>query len=93
MVKTYKQHLFSCLPKQNFPSFRFLFYLRGFDNALNRAFLIFLFYGHALLFINIFLLITNTLFYKQLGSGPSTQSCLYFQDFQDSKLLNGRSVL
>ena len=30
-----------------------------------------------------------TLFYKQLQSGPSPQSCLYFQDFQGSKLLKG----
>ena len=27
-------------------------------------------------------------FYKQLGSRPSRQSCLYFQDFQGSMLLN-----
>ena len=27
------------------------------------------------------------LFYKQLRSGPSPQSCLFFQDFQGSKLL------
>ena len=26
---------------------------------------------------------------KQLWSGPSLQSCLYFQDFQDSLLLDG----
>ena len=29
------------------------------------------------------------LFYKQLGSGPCFQSCLHFQDFQGSELLNG----
>ena len=28
-------------------------------------------------------------FYKQLGSGPGSQSCWYFQDFQYSKLLDG----
>ena len=33
------------------------------------------------------------LFYKQLGSGPSSQSCLYFQDFQGLKLLNGCLVV
>ena len=27
-------------------------------------------------------------FYKQLGSGPSPQSCLYFQGVHGSKLLN-----
>ena len=27
-------------------------------------------------------------FYKQLGLGPSPQSCLYFQDFQGSKLFS-----
>ena len=27
-------------------------------------------------------------FYKQLGLGPSPQSCSYFQDFQGSKLLS-----
>ena len=27
-------------------------------------------------------------FYKQLGSDPSPQSCLYFQGFWGSKLLN-----
>ena len=26
-----------------------------------------------------------TLFQRQLGSGPSPQHCLYFQDFQGSK--------
>ena len=30
---------------------------------------------------------------KQLEWGPSTQSCLYFEGFQGSKLLNGCSVL
>ena len=29
------------------------------------------------------------LFYKQLGSGLRPQSCLYFQGFRSSKLLNG----
>ena len=29
------------------------------------------------------------IFYKQLGSGLSRQSCLYFQGFRGSKLLNG----
>ena len=28
-------------------------------------------------------------FYKQLRSGRTTQSCLYFQGFWGSKLLNG----
>ena len=28
-------------------------------------------------------------FYKQIESGQIPQSCLYFQDFQSSKLLNG----
>ena len=32
-------------------------------------------------------------FYKQLKSGRSPQSCLYFQDFQGSKLLNGCVLL
>ena len=32
--------------------------------------------------------VNYTFFYKQLGSGRSPQSCLYFQDFQGSKLLN-----
>ena len=32
-------------------------------------------------------------FYEYLGSGPSPQSCLYFQDFQGSKLLNGCLVV
>ena len=35
----------------------------------------------------------NTIFYKQLGSGLSTQSCLYFQGFRGSKLLNGCLVV
>ena len=35
----------------------------------------------------------NYTFYKQLGSGPSPQSCLHFQDFQGSNLLNGCLVL
>ena len=30
-----------------------------------------------------------TPFYKQLGSGTILQSCLHFQGFQSSKLLNG----
>ena len=29
----------------------------------------------------------TTLFYKQLGSGLSLQSCLYFHDFRDSSLM------
>ena len=32
-------------------------------------------------------------FYKQLGSGTSPQSCLYFQDFQGPKLLGGCLVV
>ena len=32
-------------------------------------------------------------FYKQLGSGLSPQSCLYFEGFGDSKLLNGCLVV
>ena len=35
----------------------------------------------------------NTFFYKQLGSGLSPQSCLYFQDFWGSKRLNGCLVV
>ena len=35
----------------------------------------------------------NTIFYKQLESGLSTQSCLYFQGFRGSKLLNGCLVV
>ena len=31
----------------------------------------------------------NTLFYTQLGSARIPQSCLFFQDFRGSKLLNG----
>ena len=31
----------------------------------------------------------NTFLCKLLGSGPSPQSCLYYQDFQGSKLPNG----
>ena len=31
-------------------------------------------------------------FYKQLGSGLNRQSCLYFQGFRGSKLLNGYLV-
>ena len=34
-----------------------------------------------------------TLFYKQLGSDLSPQSCLYFQSFQGSELLNGCLVV
>ena len=30
-----------------------------------------------------------TIFYKQLGLGTSPQICLYIQDFQGLKLLNG----
>ena len=33
------------------------------------------------------------IFYKQLGSGLSPESCLYFQGFRGSKLLNGCLVL
>ena len=32
---------------------------------------------------------TITSVYKQLGSGPSPHSCLYFQNFQGSNWLNG----
>ena len=32
-------------------------------------------------------------FYKQLWSGLSPKSCLYFQGFRGSKLLNGFSVV
>ena len=32
-------------------------------------------------------------FYKQLGLGLSPQSCLFFQCFWDSKLLNGGLVV
>ena len=32
-------------------------------------------------------------FYKQLGLDFSPQSCLYFQNFQGSKLLNGYLVV
>ena len=32
--------------------------------------------------------VVHFVFYKQLGLGPSPQSCLYFQDFQGSKLLS-----
>ena len=31
--------------------------------------------------------------YKQLGSDPSPQTCLYFQNFKSSKLLNGCLVV
>ena len=34
-----------------------------------------------------------TFFHKQLGSGPSPQSYLYFQDFQGWRLLNGCLVV
>ena len=34
-------------------------------------------------------LILHSFFYKQLGSGFSPQSCLYFPSFRGSKLLNG----
>ena len=37
--------------------------------------------------------ITSTLFYKQLVLGLTPQSCLYFQGFQGSKLLNGGLVV
>ena len=33
------------------------------------------------------------LFYNRLGSTSSPKGCLYFQDFQDSKLLNGCLVV
>ena len=32
-------------------------------------------------------------FFKQLGLGLSSQSCLYFQDFWDLKLFNGCLVV
>ena len=32
-------------------------------------------------------------FYEQLGPGLSPQSCLYFQDFWGSKLINGCLVV
>ena len=35
----------------------------------------------------------HALFYKQLGSGPSPQSCLLLQDFECSKFLNGCIVV
>ena len=36
---------------------------------------------------------TYTFVYKQVGSGPSPQSCLYFQGFWGSKLFNGCLVV
>ena len=50
-----------------------LFSFRSFDYVLKRAFVNFL--STSICFTNI----TNTLFCKQLGSGPSPQSCLYFK--------------
>ena len=38
-------------------------------------------------------IIRHALVYKQLGSGLSPQSCLYFQGFPVSKLLNGCFVV
>ena len=35
----------------------------------------------------------NYIFYEQLGSGLSSQSCLYFQGFWASGLLNGCLVV
>ena len=37
--------------------------------------------------------ISNASFYKQLGSGLSPQSCLYFQGLPGSKLINGCVVV
>ena len=37
--------------------------------------------------------LTYPFFYKRLGSGLSPQSCLYFQGFWGSKLLNGSLIV
>ena len=38
-------------------------------------------------------IVLHLFFYKELGSGLSPQSCLYFQGFRGSKLLNGCLVV
>ena len=43
--------------------------------------------------IKMYILAPRLIFYKQQGSGFSLQSCLYFQVFCGSKLLNGCLVV
>ena len=43
--------------------------------------------------MKMYMLAPRLTFYKQLGLGFSLQSCLYFQDFWGSKLLNGCLVV
>ena len=78
-------------PNQTFLCINFSqFSLRGFDNGLKRVFLNFLLFTiHNYYFTTI----TNTVFFKQLASGPRPQICLYLQYFQGSKLLKSCSVL
>ena len=75
---------------QTFLRLDFFFSFGDFENAPKRAFLNVLFLRTCFTIHNYhFTYITNTLFNKQLRLGRSPQSCLYFQDFQCSKLLNG----
>ena len=90
-VFSLSKHVFN--PNQTFLRLGFsLFSVRGFVDVLKRAFLNFLFFT-AMLYYHFTNIINTRLFNKQLGSGPSHQSCLYFQDFQGSNLLNGCWIL
>ena len=82
--------------KPNCPSFRFFsIFLEALIEVFKDRFLIFSFLRPCFTIYNYHTLLISPihLFLKQLESDPSPQSYLYFQDFQDSKLLNGCSWL